>query len=126
MQRTYNNVTIPDTGASAPDATGFNDAIFGNRDTVRCDLTLRTPDLNDATLMIDGRVEITTDPTGLTGWTILTAETWQGGPQGRAQVPQQPIIRYGPTTAWPPFERLRITGIPSRTLTGVDVVVTIL
>lgn len=126
MQRNYNNVGLATEGAFAPDASGFNDTIFATRNTLRASLTLRTPDLNDTSLHIDGYIEITDDPTGATGWTSITSQPWQGGSHDRQGNVVQPVLNYGPTTEWPPFERLRLRAMPSRTVTGVDVAIRIL
>lgn len=124
VQRAFNNVTIPAAGANAPNDQGWTDAVFQNRTSVRADVTLRTVDLNDATLSIQMAIEISNDPNGVTGWQTLVGETWNGGPQGRDQTAKQPVLGPYSTTAWPPFQRMRLHGLPSRQITGVDVVMT--
>lgn len=122
VQQAWNNVTIPPSGAYAPDALGWSDAIFANRTAVQCNVTLQAADLNDPTLIIDGYIEYTNDPSGVSGWQILDGITWNGGPQGRAHVASQPVLGPLSTTTWPEFQRLRIHGSPSRTISGVRVV----
>lgn len=122
VQRIWNSITLPDTGGYLPDATGWTDAIFQTRKSVSCQVTLQPADVNDPTLSIDGLIQATNDPAGITGWFDLDGELWIGGPQGRTQVASQPSLGPFSTDVWPDFQRLRIRGFPSRTVTGVRIV----
>lgn len=121
-QQTFNNVTIPAAGGFLPGAAGWTDAIFASVSSVKCSATLQAADLNDSSLTLDMRLEYTNDPSGASGWQTLEAETWVGGPQGRSHTAQQPSLGPFSTTSWPAFQRLRVHGIPSRTISGVSVV----
>jgi hypothetical protein len=106
-QQTFSNVTIRATGSFAPNTTGWDFSALPQFVAVDAAGTLQTADLNDASLTINGMVEVTNDPAGATGWFLLTGGLWQGGPTGRDQTAKQPA--WGPysTTNWPPLQRIR-------------------
>jgi hypothetical protein len=122
--RTFSNVTLTAGESFAPAAAGW--AVSAPTWTaIEVDLTLQAADLNDATLTITVNLEWTTDPTGASGWDILTGGGWVGGSRVRNGVtilPSYPAYTLSVAThGWPAgLASLRLHSLEARQVRRVD------